>query len=115
MLLSQFALAETVTLDVDGMHCAGCKQMITASICDDPKVNATFEKCEVVKADEKSEKGQIVITTKGDSKVNVEEIKTAIAATGEDYKVSLAAPAGATADKKIETKPADKNKKKKKQ
>ena len=87
-LVSSFAFAETAKFSVEGMHCSGCKEMITKSICDNPEVAKTTAACSVKLTDEKKQTGEIVIVSKGDSKVDVELVKRQLAAAGEGYKVA---------------------------
>lgn len=87
-LTSTMALAETATFSVEGMHCSGCKKMISAKVCDNEAIAKTSESCEVTVTDEKKQQGQVVIVTKKDSKVDVDAVKAGITAAGSDYKVT---------------------------
>jgi len=86
-LASSFVFAETTTLTIEGMHCAGCKKMISAKVCDDAVLKDKIESCKVSILNEKSQTGQIVIISKKDSKVDLTAIKASVKAAGDNYKV----------------------------
>ena len=87
-LTSTIALAETATFAVEGMHCSGCKKMISAKVCENEAIAKTAESCEVTLVDEKKQQGQVVIVTKKDTKIDVDAVKAGVKAAGEDYKVT---------------------------
>ena len=87
-LLSTTAFAETVTLTIEGMHCKGCKESITEKVCDNAVAKTKYESCTVEVVDKKTRKGQLVIVTKKDVKVDIPAIKSGIDDVGSDYKVT---------------------------
>ena len=87
-LVSSFAFAETAKIGVEGMHCSGCKEVITKKVCENEAIAKNSESCTVKLTDEKKQMGEITIVSKGDAKVDVEEVKKQLAASGEDYKVA---------------------------
>jgi hypothetical protein len=87
-LVSSVAMAETAKISIEGMHCAGCKEMITKKVCDDAAIKKTAESCEVKVTNADKQTGEITITTKGEEKVDVDAVKRQLAATGEGYKVA---------------------------
>ena len=86
-LISSFALAETATITVDGMHCSSCKKMMTKSVCESEAVKKSSESCEVKLVDEDKQIGEVVIVSKKDMKVDVEAVKAGIKNAGDDYKL----------------------------
>ncbi len=87
MALSITALAETATFTVEGMHCGGCKKMVTKAVCNDTKISATLSECKVT-VDEKTQIGTVILKSKDTSKIDTALVETAITSAGEDYKVS---------------------------
>jgi periplasmic mercuric ion binding protein len=87
LALSISALAETATFTVEGMHCGGCKKMITKAVCSDSKISATLSECKVT-LDEKTKTGTVILKSKETAKIDAAAIETAITSAGEDYKVS---------------------------
>ena len=87
MALSITAFAETATFTVDGMHCGGCKKMITKAVCSDSKISATLSECKVT-FDEKTKVGTVILKSKDSEKIDATVIEAAISSAGEDYKVS---------------------------
>lgn len=88
-LFSSVALAESTTLRVEGMHCAGCTKVLQMQVCEDKALKETFETCTVKLVDTKNRVGQIKISTKNDSKIDMKAIMSSIDASGEAYKVSV--------------------------
>ncbi|MEK2644874.1 heavy-metal-associated domain-containing protein [Bdellovibrio sp. BCCA] len=76
LLLSQTALAETITYAVEGMHCGSCAKAIKAQVC---KMDG-LEKCDVTM-------GKVVISPKTGINISQEQIQAAISKAGE-YKVT---------------------------
>lgn len=76
LLLSQAALAETVTYNVEGMHCGSCAKAIQAQVC---KMDG-LEKCEV-------SVGKVVISSKTGVNISQDQIQAAISKAGE-YKIT---------------------------
>lgn len=72
---SQVSLAETVTYNVEGMHCGSCAKMIKSEVC---KMEG-LEKCEV-------SMGKVVISPKAGILINQDQIQAAMAKAGE-YKI----------------------------
>ncbi len=87
MALSITAAAETATFTVEGMHCGGCKKMVTKAVCNDTKISAMLSECKVT-VDEKTKIGTVILKSKETSKIDTAAIETAITSAGEDYKVS---------------------------
>lgn len=87
-LISSLAFAETTTVTVDGMHCSGCKAMISDKVCNSEAVKANAESCEVKLVDEEKQVGQVTIVAKPNTKVDVAAIEAGIKAAGDDYKVA---------------------------
>ncbi len=76
LLLSQTALAETITYNVEGMHCGACAKAIKAQVC---KMDG-LEKCDVTM-------GKVVISPKTGININQDQIQAAISKAGE-YKIT---------------------------
>ena len=87
-LTSTFAFAETATMTVEGMHCSGCKKLITKKVCENEAVAKSAETCEVNLVNEEKQIGEIVITTKKDAKLDVDNVKAQLKAAGDDYKLT---------------------------
>lgn len=87
-LISSFALAETATITVEGMHCSGCKQMVNKNVCENAAVKSNSESCEVKLVDEDKQIGEVTIVSKKDAKVDIEAVKAGVKAAGDDYKVT---------------------------
>lgn len=85
LIASNLALAEDIT--VEGMHCGGCKKMITKTVCEDAALKAQFESCKVELVDEKKQIGKISVKTKNNMPVDYKAIEAAVKKAGEDYKV----------------------------
>ena len=85
---SLFAVADTTTLTVEGMHCGGCKKMISEKVCEDAALKPSFESCKVSITDSKKQTGKIEIVTKKDAKLDLAKIKEGVKAAGDDYKVT---------------------------
>ena len=81
-------MAETTTMTIEGMHCSGCKNMISEKVCKNEKLKADIESCEVSITNLKKQTGKVVIVTKKDKKIDTDEVKKSITAAGEEYKVS---------------------------
>lgn len=86
-LTSLLAAADTTTLTVEGMHCGGCKKMISEKVCEDETLKATIESCKVTLTDAKKQTGKIEIVTKKDAKLDLTKVKAGVTAAG-DYKVT---------------------------
>lgn len=80
-------VAETTDITVEGMHCSGCKKMISKKVCDDKDLAAKFESCKVELVDAKKQIGKISVTMKKDQTLDLAAVETAVKAAGEDYKV----------------------------
>ncbi|WP_374079120.1 heavy-metal-associated domain-containing protein [Bdellovibrio bacteriovorus] len=76
LLLSQTALAETITYNVEGMHCGSCAKAIQAQVC---KMDG-LDKCDVTV-------GKVVISPKKGISISQDQIQAAISKAGE-YKVT---------------------------
>lgn len=86
-LTSLSASAETATLTIEGMHCGGCKKLITKKVCEDAKLSSGFESCEVTALDTKKQIGTMVIKYKPTAKADLAPVEATIQSLG-DYKVS---------------------------
>ena len=87
MALSITSFAETATFTVEGMHCGGCKKMVTKAVCNDTKISATLSDCKVT-LDEKTKTGTVILKSKDSVKIDTAMIETKIHAAGENYKIS---------------------------
>ena len=87
-LISSAAFAETTTLTVEGMHCSGCKHMISEKVCKNEKLKADIESCDVSITNMKKQTGKVVLVSKKDKKIDLAEAKKSISAAGEEYKVT---------------------------
>lgn len=75
LLFSQAVLAETITYNIEGMHCNSCARSIKAQVC---KMDG-LDKCEV-------SVGKVVISPKTGVTISQDQIQAAISKAGE-YKV----------------------------
>lgn len=75
LLLSQIALADTTTYNIEGMHCNSCAKSIRAQVC---KIDG-LEKCDV-------SVGKVVVSTKQGVTISQDQIQAAISKAGE-YKI----------------------------
>lgn len=75
LLLSQAALAETITYNVEGMHCGSCAKAIKAQVC---KMEG-LESCDVTL-------GKVVISPKTGVAISQDQIQSAVSKAGE-YKI----------------------------
>ena len=78
---------QTATLTIEGMHCGGCKNMITKAVCGDAALSSQFDSCEVTNLDTKSQIGTMVIKYKKDVNVDLDNVEKAIKTAG-DYKLT---------------------------
>lgn len=76
LFISQAALAETITYNVEGMHCGGCAKMIQSKVC----TMEGLDKCEVTM-------GKVVISPKAGIKLTQEQVQSAVSKAG-DYKIT---------------------------
>ncbi|WP_347356853.1 heavy metal-associated domain-containing protein [Bdellovibrio sp.] len=76
LFFSQAALAETITYNVEGMHCGSCARSIKAQVC----TMEGLEKCEV-------SMGKVVISPKSGVNISQDQIQAAISKAGE-YKIT---------------------------
>ncbi|MFN3697876.1 MAG: hypothetical protein ACK4VO_10595 [Pseudobdellovibrio sp.] len=88
MCLNVFAVAtDTTDITIEGMHCSGCKKMITKTVCEDKDLSANFESCSVSLVDTKKQIGKITVKTKDGKAIDYTKIETAVKKAGDDYKV----------------------------
>ncbi len=87
MALSITSFAETATFTVEGMHCGGCKKMVTKAVCNDTKISATLSDCKLT-LDEKTKIGTVILKSKDSVVIDTVAVETAIKSAGEDYKIS---------------------------
>ena len=87
-LISSLAFAESATVSVSGMHCAGCKHEIREKVCESADAKEKYETCSVDFTNQKKQKGEIKITAKKDVKLDLALVKAGLKAAGEDYKVT---------------------------
>lgn len=78
---------QTATLTVEGMHCGGCKKMVTKAVCEDAALASDFQSCEVTNVDTKTQIGTLVINYKKDATVDIDSVEKAIKTAG-DYKLT---------------------------
>lgn len=108
-LLSVSAFSETATLTVDGMHCSGCKKMVTKAVCKDAKIAETLASCDI-SVDEKIEQGTVILKAKDSKTIDMAAVEAAITGAGEykiskkDIKADAAVAAETKKDVKKETK-----------
>lgn len=86
--VSSLVFAETATVSVSGMHCAGCKHEITEKVCNGSEAKEKYESCSVEFTNQKKQKGEIKIVAKKDVKVDLAQVKAGVKAAGEDYKIT---------------------------
>ena len=87
-LISSLAFAESATVSLSGMHCAGCKHEIREKVCNGAEAKEKYETCLVEFTSQKEQKGEIKITAKKDVKLDLALVKAGIKAAGEDYKIT---------------------------
>lgn len=80
------AFAETATLTVEGMHCGGCKKMVTKAVCNDSKIAETLASCTVT-VNEKTQTGTVVLKSLDTKTIDMASVEKAINVAGEDYKI----------------------------
>jgi len=86
--LNSFAVAtDTTDIAVEGMHCSGCKKMITKTVCEDKDLSASFESCAVNLVDAKKQVGKITVKMKDGKAIDYTKIEAAVKKAGDDYKV----------------------------
>lgn len=76
LMMAPMALAETVTYNVEGMHCGSCAKAIKSQVC---KMDG-LEKCDVTM-------GKVVISPKNGIQISQDQIQAAISKAGE-YKIT---------------------------
>lgn len=117
LIAAQMAFAASTTnVTVEGMHCSGCKKIITSKVCGNPEIAKNAESCEVNLTNKEKQIGEIKIVAKENATIDAELVKKQIAAAGDDYKVaslttSTATPTAttpATATKATQAKPKTK-------
>ncbi len=87
MALSITGFAETATFTITGMHCGGCRKIITKAVCGNAKISATLSDCKVT-LDEETKIGTAILKSKDSVVIDTAAVETAITSAGEDYKVS---------------------------
>lgn len=78
---------QTATLTIEGMHCGGCKKMVTKKVCEDAALSSQFESCEITNLDTKKQIGTLVINYKKEATVDLDSVEKAITSAG-DYKLT---------------------------
>lgn len=78
---------ETTDIAIEGMHCSGCKKMITKTVCEDKDLSANFESCSVNLVDAKKQVGKITVKMKDGKAIDYTKIEAAVKKAGDDYKV----------------------------
>lgn len=86
LLLTSAAFAETLTVKIDGMHCNGCKKIVTKKVCEDKTFSLKLDSCEVT-VDTKIQQGTLIAKIKKDQKVTQDEFTALVKTAGEDYVV----------------------------
>ena len=84
--------AETTTLQVQGMHCGGCKAAIEAKVC---KIDG-LKTCNVELVDKKKQIGKLVLTSADGTTLDLAKIEAALTEAG-DYKLAQPAAGAAAA------------------
>lgn len=87
VLFSLQAHAETLTMNIEGMHCGGCTAAVEATACKDKGYKSC--KAEIVDAEKKL--GRIIIETKRGEKVDLSKVTADVKATKytpKDHKVT---------------------------
>lgn len=82
-LSSVTALAEKKVLQVEGMHCEGCVEMIEGEVCEVQK----FKTCKVRLLKEKKNFGEIELETEDKTPINMAKVKEKLKEAGDQYKV----------------------------
>ncbi len=82
---SFLAHAESAKITVAGMHCGGCKKIVTKKVCENPQI--TFISCDVT-VDVATQTGTVTITSKKGVPLNMSAIQSSITTAGEDYKIT---------------------------
>lgn len=91
-LLCLSAQAETATLSIEGMHCGGCKKIVTKKICENAELATSFESCEISALDTKKQIGTLTVSLKKGSKLDTDKIEKLLSEAG-DYKITKPATA----------------------
>jgi len=77
----------TTDITVEGMHCGGCKKMITKNVCDNKELSEQFETCTVNLVDTKKQIGKISVKMKPGQTLDLSKVEAAVKKAGDDYKV----------------------------
>ena len=86
-LTSTFAMAETGTFTVKGMHCMDCRDEIEAKVCKGEAAK-NAESCKVTLTDEKNRTGEVVLVTKPGTKIDEKAVEAGLKAAGTSYKIT---------------------------
>jgi hypothetical protein len=62
--------------------------LITKKVCDSDKIKAVADSCEVQLVDAEKQIGKILITTKKETKLDIEQVKAELKNAGDDYKLT---------------------------
>ena len=84
--LSSVAFAETATVTVDGLHCAGCKKMVQQKVCNDKEISAGLESCKV-EMNSKTKVGTVTMVSKDKTSIDMKKVEAAIATSGDEFKI----------------------------
>jgi hypothetical protein len=92
MLLSLIILPLTAfgagaLFTISGMHCGGCKKIVSKKVCDDVILSKQFQTCDI-EVNTKKQIGTLKIEFKKESNADTKAIETAILAAGDEYKVT---------------------------
>lgn len=77
LLAGSHAMADKLTMPIEGMHCGGCTAAVEEKACKGKGYKTC--KAEIVDANKKI--GQLVIETKRGEKINLEQVTTDVKAT----------------------------------
>lgn len=77
LFVAPAAMAEKLTLPIEGMHCGACAEAVEAKACKDKG----FKTCKAEITDAGKKMGQLIIETKPGQKINVDQVKADVTAT----------------------------------
>lgn len=87
LLFSLFSWSETAVFSIEGMHCGGCKKIVTKKICENTDLSQTFDSCEITALDTKKQIGTLTIQVKKNNSLDIQKIEKLLTEAG-DYKVT---------------------------
>ncbi len=75
--------AEKKTIEVEGMHCKGCVEMMEGEVCEAQK----FKTCKVTLSKKKKNTGILELETEDGTPIDMAKIKEKVSEAGDQYKV----------------------------